>query len=316
MTRTRNISLLSLLFALIACVICACLLVGCGGGGGATSEGTAEDTAGDPFTPPSNIALSVFNASAATGQNNAFIDISQASLGYVGASATSGSRLKLQVTKNGQSMNYDMPSDGTPIIAPLDMGNGTYTISVMQNTSGSRYAELYSTSVNAKLQTEQAPYLVPNVFCDYDENSQVVWKARELTQNAENEGDALRLIYEWIENNVSYDNAKAEQLAGKSGYIPDPDETLQTQRGICFDYASLAAAMLRSLGIPCQIVTGYVSPDGVYHAWNMVWIDGSWKAAHFTVNPKDWTRVDLTFAANGAGSTVGDGSNYTDRYVY
>ena len=296
--------------------MCACLLVGCGGGGGTTSEGTAEDTAGDPFTPPSNIALSVFNASAATGQNNAFIDVSQASLGYVGASATSGSRLKLQVTKNGQSMNYDMPSDGTPIIAPLDMGNGTYTISVMQNTSGSRYAELYSTSVNAKLQTEQAPYLVPNVFCDYDENSQVVWKARELTQNAENEGDALRLIYEWIENNVSYDNAKAEQLAGKSGYIPDPDETLQTQRGICFDYASLAAAMLRSLGIPCQIVTGYVSPDGVYHAWNMVWIDGSWKAAHFTVNPKDWTRVDLTFAANGAGSTVGDGSNYTDRYVY
>ena len=74
--------------------------------------------------------------------------------------------------------------------------------------------------------------------------------------------------------------------------------------------------MLRSQGIPCKIVTGYVSPDGVYHAWNMVWIDGSWKTVSFTVNPRDWTRVDLTFAANGAGNTVGDGNNYTDRYVY
>ena len=213
-------------------------------------------------------------------------------------------------------MHYDMPSDGTPIIVPLDMRSGTYTIAVMQNTSGSRYVELYSTGVNAQLESEQAPYLVPNIFCNYDASSAVVAKAQELTRDAKNEGDALRLIYSWIEHNVVYDNAKAEQLSGKSGYIPNPDETLQTQKGICFDYASLAAAMLRSQGIPCKIVTGYVSPDGVYHAWNMVWIDGSWKTVSFTVNPRDWTRVDLTFAANGAGSTVGDGNNYTDRYVY
>lgn len=213
-------------------------------------------------------------------------------------------------------MNYDMPSDGSPVIVPLNMGNGLYTIAVMQDTTGSRYVELYSVDIDVKIQTEQSPYLVPNVFCDYDASSAAVAKARELTQDAKNEGDALRLIYEWIEGNITYDKAKAAALTGKQGYVPNPDETLESKTGICFDYASLAAAMLRSIGIPCKIVTGYVSPDGVYHAWNMVWIDGEWKNVHFTVHPKEWARIDLTRAANGSIPSVGDGKSYTDRYVY
>lgn len=311
----RSIFSLNFAILLVACALFLFALIGCSDESTASS-GSSDDTSGEPFSPPAQVELSAFNSAAASGANNAFIDVSSVSKGYVGAAATSGSRLKLQVSKGGQNMNYDMPSDGTPIIVPLDMGSGTYTVSVMQNTSGSRYAELYSTSANAQIENDRAPYLVPNIFCDYDANSAAVAKAKELTRDAKNQGDALRIIYGWIENNIVYDNAKADQLSGKSGYIPNPDETLRTQRGICFDYASLAAAMLRSLGIPCKIVTGYVSPDGVYHAWNMVWIDGSWKAVSFTVNPRDWTRVDLTFAANGAGSTVGDGSTYTDRYVY
>lgn len=209
-----------------------------------------------------------------------------------------------------------MPNDGTPVIAPLNMGDGAYTIAVMQDTGGSRYVELCSVSIDVDIRTEQSPYLVPNVFCDYDESSAVVSKARELTRDAKNEGDALRLIYEWVENNVSYDEEKAKELTGKQGYVPNPDQTLNSQTGICLDFASLTGAMLRSIGIPCKVVTGYVSPDGIYHAWNMVWINGSWKAVSFTVNPKDWTRIDLTRAANGSLSSVGDGRVYTDRYVY
>ena len=98
--------------------------------------------------------------------------------------------------------------------------------------------------------------------------------------------------------------------------MPSPDETLALGTGICFDYASLSAAMLRSLGIPCKVVTGYVSPDGVYHAWNLVYINGSWTSVEFSVRAGEWSRVDLTFAAAGAGDTVGDGTSYTDRYVY
>lgn len=319
LARRRNISFWGLLLALFACLFCVGILSACGGGSGGASSSSGvsgDETSGNPFTLPSSVELSIFDPEAATGQNNAQIDVSSASLGYVGASGVSGTRLKLRITKGEQAMNYDMHTDGTPVIAPLNMGSGNYTVAVMQDTTGSRYVELYSVNVNANIQTEQSPYLVPNVFCDYDENSAVVAKARELVRDASNEGDALRIIYEWIKDNVRYDKAKAADLSGKQGYVPNPDETLQSQTGICLDYAALAGAMLRSIGIPCKVVTGYVSPDGVYHAWNMVWIDGTWKNVNFTVNPKDWTRIDLTRAANGSSPTVGDGKSYTDRYVY
>ena len=75
--------------------------------------------------------------------------------------------------------------------------------------------------------------------------------------------------------------------------------------------------MLRSIGLPARVMTGYVSPGDLYHSWTMVYIDGSWKTVQFSVNPKKWTRMDLTFAAgSGSKKTVGDGNTYTDRYMY
>jgi threonine dehydrogenase-like Zn-dependent dehydrogenase len=142
-------------------------------------------------------------------------------------------------------------------------------------------------------------------------------KARELVSGAENQGDAVKAVCNYIVQNVSYDTDKASQLSGTSGYVPNPDETFSTNKGICFDYASLGAAMLRSVGIPAKIITGYVSPEDLYHAWIMVYIDGSWSSAQFSVNPQSWSRVDLTFAADSSiTGLVGDGKTYTERYVY
>ena len=74
--------------------------------------------------------------------------------------------------------------------------------------------------------------------------------------------------------------------------------------------------MLRSQGIPTQIVTGYVEPGNVYHAWTMVYINGTWKTVQFDVKSKTWSRVDTTFASTGGSSFVGDGTSYADRYIY
>ena len=115
---------------------------------------------------------------------------------------------------------------------------------------------------------------------------------------------------------MSYDKQKAATV--ESGYIPVPDQILAEGKGICFDYASLAASMLRSQGIPTKIIFGYVAPNDLYHAWNMFYTEESgWTSVEFTVNESDWSRVDMTFAANGAdGEFIGDGSNYTDVYYY
>ena len=96
----------------------------------------------------------------------------------------------------------------------------------MQNTSGNNYVELLSTSVPVHLETGLEPFLHPNLYCDFDENSASTRRARELTSGADNQAAALRAICDFIANNISYDTAKAEKLSTSTGYIPDPDATL------------------------------------------------------------------------------------------
>lgn len=293
-------------------------LSACGGGAGGGAAPGQDETAGPAYSIPAEVALSPMAEEGATRQNDSAIDASHVAEGYVSAAATSDIRLKFLVEKDGQTYAYDLPGDGTPTSFPLNMGDGSYRFRVMRNTSGNNYVEINSSDADVTMEDEFQPFLRPNVFCNYGADSACVQKARELAADAENQGDVARAVFDYVTQNVSYDNQKAAELADATGYVPSPDETLASGTGICFDYASLGAAMLRSLGIPTQIVTGYVSPDDIYHAWLMVYVDGSWHSARFSIDEKTWTRMDLTFAAAGSDNAafVGDGSNYTDRYVY
>lgn len=280
-------------------------------------QAPTAQTSGAPLSIPTSLIIPSLDASAAFSDNGASIDASNASKGWVAASAQNDVRLKFQVIKGEMSYNYDLPGDGTAIVCPVNMGSGSYTFRVMQNTSGSNYVEICSVVADVSLASEFAPYLIPTVFCSYTESSSAVKKARELASGAQNQGDALAAVYDWVCANISYDAAKAEDLSDKSGYVPSPDGTLASGTGICFDYSALCAAMLRSLGIPCQVVTGYVSPNDLYHAWNMVYIDGTWQAVGIDVRANTWSRVDSTFGASPSYKEyVGDGINYTDRYIY
>lgn len=306
-------------FAVAVAVLAACLVLpGCSaldgpGAAGATDAGT---TSGPPYEAPAAVPTATFSEADAVQFATAAIDVSTAPQGYVGVSAQGDSRLKFQAITNEATYSYDLAADGTPLIVPLNMGSATYTFRVMQNTSGSNYVQVAETTADVELESSLAPFLHPDVYCNFTPESACVAKARELVAGAQNEGDAVRSIYEWLVATIAYDDAKAAQLADATGYIPDPDDTLATQSGICFDYASLAAAMFRSSGIPCQVVTGYVSPGDLYHAWNMVYIDGQWVSAQISIEPDQWCRVDVTFAATGSGKNTGDGESYTVRYVY
>ena len=309
----------SLLRVLIATMCALALLVipGCGGDGdeagalgfpGAPDMGTSTGAA---FKAVSDVKVPDVSGLAPTA-----IDVSTVNEGYVSVAAESAARLKFQATNGDLTYNYDLPNNGTPTMYPINMGDGSYLFRIMQNTEGNNYVELDATWADVALASEFDPFLLPNMFCNYNGSSACVSKAKELVSNAENEGQALAEICTYVIQNVSYDKAKAEQLATTAGYAPNPDETLQTRMGICFDYSSLAAAMLRSQGIPTKIITGYVDPGEIYHAWIMVYIDGTWKTAQFDVASKTWSRVDTTFASTGGGSFVGEGVGYTDRYVY
>lgn len=295
-------------------------LAGCSGGeGGAPGSSNGQGQTSGPAYERPELALSRFDEAAATGERGAAFDTSHLSEGYIAVSATASTRLKFQVEKDGSSGTYyfDLPSDGTPISCPLVEGDGAYTFTVWENTTGQSYAELDSLSdQQVTLADEFQPFIRPSIYCDYDASSESTKLANDLCADAQNEGDVVRSIYDWIVDNIAYDEGKAAELADATGYLPSPDACIADGSGICFDYASLAAAMLRSQGIPCKIITGYVSPDNIYHAWNMVYIDGTWVDARINIKQNTWTRIDTTFAAGSGSSYVGDGTTYTDLYTY
>ena len=312
--------------AFLACLLAlVILLCACSGGGGTSdSQGGGSSTpaktpqeefTGTPYQAPP-FQTAEFHQDKAEQQGDAYIDISAVNEGYVAVSAISENRLKFQVIKGETTYTYDMASDGTPSIFPIQSGNGSYLFRIMENVSEKKYGEMFSVTGDVTLIDDFQPFIRPSSYVNYTQDSACVKKAAELAQTASTALDVVSNVYEFVCATVTYDDEKAATV--KSGYLPDPDLIMSSGMGICFDYAALSAAMLRSQGIPCKMIFGYVSPNDVYHAWNMFYTEETgWVTVSFEVKEDSWNRMDLTFSANGADDTfIGDGNNYTDLYFY
>lgn len=257
-----------------------------------------------------------FNVERASADLDAVLDVSSVAQGYVAASAVGETRLKLQIIKGDRSCAYDLPRDGEPFFAPISMGDGSYTFRIALSTSNDSYVVLTEKHVEVQLESEFEPFLASSSLCVFDDESASVRKANELAGAVSNEEEVVRRVHAWIVENIEYDVEKAAQLANASGYVPDPDATIALGKGVCFDYASLGAAMLRSQGVPCKIVTGTVSPDNVYHAWIEAYVDADWRGLSSGEHEDAWTLIDLTFDAGGAGGGVTEERTYHKRYEY
>lgn len=270
-----------------------------------------------PYQAP-EFADSAFHAEHAQGNEQVQLDLEHANEGYIGISGHSDARLKLQVLVGEMDYRYDVPSDGTPVIFPLQEGDGTYTLKAMENVEGTKYRPLFSVDCQVKLDDEFQPFLRPSAYVDYDRDSECVKLAAELAAGEEDVLGVVGAVFEYICDNIVYDKEKAEMVQKTTGYMPVLDDTLRTGKGICFDYASLVAGMLRSQGIPTKMVFGDVSPDDIYHAWNMFYTDETgWVTVKYEVKAGSWNRLDLTFSANGADTSfIGDGANYLDEKYY
>lgn len=259
------------------------------------------------------------------------VDMTNVSKGYVAVQCTAPVRTRVRITKNegGNELidDYTLPNDGTFTFYPITRGDGQYTITLFifleDSPQGARYERFIEATADVTLENEFGPFLVQSEIVNYNENSACVKLSHEITSNSSTNLEVVQQVYDWIAKNIVYDTAKAEQLVGTSvEYVPNPDETLRTKTGICYDYASLAAAMLRANGIPTKLIKGDVMAGDagyVYHAWNMIWLEESgWIAVELSVNPNDWTRIDTTFAASGPdmGKFIGDGNNYTPISEY
>ena len=265
------------------------------------------------------LLLPVAGGTAVQKGGGAEIDYSNTSDGYVMVrhAAANSKRLRVQVVGPKTTYTYDLPTGGWSTY-PLSDGDGSYKVMALENTEGKKYAKLASVTFQVKLTDEFAPFLRPNQYVDYGVAPNSVAKAAELTESCTDGLDKVAKVYDFVVGNLTYDTKKAATV--KSGYLPVLDTVLSTKKGICFDYAALMTGMLRAQSVPCKLVVGYAGKQ--YHAWVSVWTEKTgWVDNIIYFDGSTWQRMDPTFASSGKGSAsimkyIGDGKNYTEKYLY
>jgi len=277
-------------------------------------------------TPALPMVLMPEASGVLTEENDkAIIDFSNTSDGYVMVKwlTDTTKQLRAQVTgPSGVTYTYIIQPDNEFSVLPLSDGNGTYDIKIFEQAEGDKYALALGTVVDVALVDEFAPFLRPNQFVNFNEESDIVSKAASLVYAEDTLLEKVQRIYEFVVNNFTYDTQFAEEVAagGHKGYLPDLDAILARQYGICFDYAAVMTGMLRSQGIPTKLVEGFAGE--VHHAWiNVFSEDTGWIEEIIFFDGENWTLMDPTFASSAGASSalaqfIGDGTNYSTLFLH
>lgn len=280
----------------------------------------AETTAAKPaevIIPDVKVPLA--NGTSVFSEEKAEIDYGNASDGYISVVYKgSSAQAKLRISNGSVQYDHDISADGTRDFIPL-MGSGSYSVKVYEHISGKNFAPILSGEFEVSIKNENDTYLYPNKYVNYGKNSECVKKAAEVCAGKSGDVEEIAAIFDYISDNISYDKQLAATV--QSGYVPNPDKTLAAGKGICFDYASLFAAMCRSRSIPARLVIGYADPD-IYHAWNEVYTDETgWITPELFLKKKGYNIADATFYSGNSDKKkiadyISDDGNYSALYRY
>lgn len=209
----------------------------------------------------------------------------------------------LVTTPAGSQFQYTLRA-GQWLGLPCNGGSGNYTVMLLENVGGSTYLPLLNQTFNVSLSGSLRPYTAASILTNFGSGSTAVQLANSLCAGIATTDGRVSAVYQWITSHISYNSALAASISAGTvtTYVPDLETILAGRTGICFDYAALMAAMLRSQGIPTRLVMGNV-PQG-YHAWNEVYFEGTgWvMVASFRVtqvNGSAYVMFDSTFGAGG-----------------
>jgi len=224
------------------------------------------------------------------------------------------------ILKGPSTYQYEITSrnrfEGLPLQA-----NGSYTMTVYEQISGTSYATKFAHTFSVTLDSSLKPFTASSIIVNFSSSSSSTSRASSLCSGKSSQVARIEAVYLWIVGNIAYDRALASSITSGElkTYIPDPERTMSTRKGICYDYAALMAAMLRSQGIPTRLIMGQV-PQG-YHAWNEVYLAGTgWVVIasfnYWQVDGSAWVMFDSTFAAGGMSSQTILNTTHTKERTY
>ena len=283
--------------------------------GCSSSENKSEEP---PVYSPLQVLVPEAPGKEILGSSPLTLDISNIDQGYLTAvSDSQDQKMNIQLTdENGTVYSYFI-NPGESAVIPFSNGSGDYQVCCYQQIDGTQYAALFADTLEVSLENEFLPFLYPNQYVNFSPESEASKLALSIVSEDTSDVDALQTIYDYITENLTYDYELADNV--ESGYLPDVDATLKSKKGICFDYAALTAAMLRSRDIPCKLQIGYAGT--VKHAWVSVYIRSKgWVDKAVEFNGDSWSRMDPTFDSNSADEGtiqqyIGNDDNYIVQFT-
>lgn len=203
------------------------------------------------------------------------IGLESSSSGYITVRYCSEKPLKLLLEKDTKDIAYVLSNKNEPQVIPLGEGEGTYTFTVGEHLRAYSYVVLETVELEVEFTSEEMPFLIPSIACPYSSESESVRCAEKIAVLSTDKKDFVENVMRWIDRSISYDENMA--ATPPVNYYSDPDKTFLEGKGVCIDTATLAAAMLRSQGVPTKIVTGYIKGVDKLHAWNMIYLNNAWE---------------------------------------
>lgn len=225
--------------------------------------------------------ITVFSASAYVPA----IDIETSSEGYftVNYDANRNCKMKVGVTHKNGTVYYSY-TPGTEASYTFTMGDGPYKVTLFRNVSGNSYAKVTSTETVVEMESDLSPYLASTTEITFSDHDIVGMTASDLCSGLSADSDKVVAIHNYIAANFTYDKEFAANV--RSGavktYTPNTASIITANKGVCYDFSALFAAMCRSQGIPCSMEKGI--RYGGYHAWNSIYVNDTWYTVDLTVS--------------------------------
>ena len=136
--------------------------------------------------------------------------------------------------------------------------------------------------------------------------------ADEICANCNTDKEKVKAIHEWMILNFEYD------------YDCEPiiqyfnvRKTLNTQKGICYDFTHLFAALCRSQNITCYVIDGTKIDDANYHhTWNRVYFDSSWWKVDTTLDIVQSKKKERLYGFHRIEKHISTQEEYTITKIY
>ena len=222
---------------------------------------------------------------------------------------------------------WDIPlyggSAGSSVSVSLSFKACEHYLTEEEKIADEEWTSLLSVQFDAEIADPDGVWLLSPPNVDFGHAPETRAKALDLTRDCGTDAEKITAVFYWVAQTIQYDHEMAGRLMAEEeqslgsvscqfdevngrhrlppssdefGYIDQSSLSLDTiltrESGVCAHYAAIMAGMLRSVGVPCKVVTGSArtSDGNLGHAW-------------VAVNPGTGS---LDMAALGAGQDFTD----------